>query len=122
MDIAEGILRTIGVTKRFDGVLALDSFDLCIAPGQVTAIIGPNGAGKTTLFHIASGFLRPDSGSVFFHDHDLTRFAPYKIARLGIARSFQDLRLIQRMSALDNVLLATSHHEAAFARQNCYLH
>jgi len=104
----EGLLRITGITKRFNGLLTLDSFDLCLPPNRITAIIGPNGAGKSTLFHIASGSLRPDSGTVFFRDKDLTRLAPYKIARLGVARTFQDMRLIQQMSVLDNVLLATS--------------
>lgn len=111
MDTGKSILRTTGVTKRFDGVVAVDTFDLCISANQIVAIIGPNGAGKTTLFHIATGFVTPDSGSISYRGEELTLLTPHRIARLGIARTFQDLRLIQRMSVLDNVLLATTRPE-----------
>ena len=72
----------------------------------VVAIIGPNGAGKTTLLNVTTGFLRPDGGRVVLGDRDITRLPPHTITRLGITRTFQDLRLIGGMSVLDNVLLA----------------
>lgn len=99
-------LRCENLSKSFDGVQALAhvSFDFA-APG-VVAIIGPNGAGKTTLLNVITGFLRPEAGQVFLVERELTRLAPHKIARLGIARTFQDLRLISQVSVLENVLVA----------------
>lgn len=111
MTLKQDIIEIHGLTKHFDGVLAVSELDLSVPRGLVTAIIGPNGAGKTTLFHMITGFLRPDKGSIHFKGHDLVRFAPYRVARLGIARTFQDLRLIRQMTLLDNVLLATSTSE-----------
>ena len=75
----------------------------------IAAIIGPNGAGKTTLLNVLTGFLRADVGRCYWGDRDISRFAPHKIARLGIARTFQDLRLIQQVPVLENVMLARPH-------------
>jgi ABC-type branched-subunit amino acid transport system ATPase component len=100
------ILRCDKVTKSFDGVQALAGVSLEFAGEGLTAIIGPNGAGKTTLVNVLTGFIRPDSGRCFLDERETTRLAPYKIARLGIARTFQDLRLILQVPVLDNVLLA----------------
>jgi ABC-type branched-subunit amino acid transport system ATPase component len=72
----------------------------------IVAIIGPNGAGKTTLLNVLTGFLRPNAGRCFLDERELTRMPPYRISRLGIARTFQDLRLISQVSVLENVLLA----------------
>ena len=99
-------LRCEGLTKSFDAVYALKSVTLQFPSSGVVAIIGPNGAGKTTLLNVLTGFLKPDAGKCFLGDIELTSLPPHKIARLGIARSFQDLRLISRTSTLDNVLLA----------------
>jgi ABC-type branched-subunit amino acid transport system ATPase component len=92
--------------KSFGGIVALDDVNLSIPDKAITAIVGPNGAGKTTLVNIMSGYLRPDGGSCLFGTRDVTHLPPYKIARLGVARSFQSLRLIQEVSVLDNMLLA----------------
>lgn len=100
------ILRCEKVTKTFDGVQAMAGISFGLPSEGITAIIGPNGAGKTTLINVLTGFLRADSGKTFFGDRDITRLAPHKIARLGIARTFQDLRLILQVPALDNVMLA----------------
>lgn len=99
-------LRCEGLRKSFDGVQALADADLQLPPSGIIAIIGPNGAGKTTLLDVLTGFVRPDSGRCYFGECDITNLAPYKIARLGIARAFQDLRLITQVSTLDNVLTA----------------
>lgn len=93
------------VTKHFNGVCALDNLSLEIHESSITAIIGPNGAGKTTLFDILSGFLRADAGSVLFNSTSIDQLPPYQIARLGIGRSFQRIRLFPQMTALENVLL-----------------
>jgi ABC-type branched-subunit amino acid transport system ATPase component len=98
-------LAVEGVSKAFGGLRAVDDLSLRIEPGRVTAIIGPNGAGKTTLFNILTGYLHPDQGQVRYGGHDLTRLRPFEIARLGIARSFQDVRVFSRMTVLENVVL-----------------
>lgn len=99
-------LRCESLSKSFDGVHALTDFQ-CVFPSTgVVAIIGPNGAGKTTLINVLTGFLRPDAGRALIDDQEITRLAPYRIARLGVSRTFQDLRLVLQVPALENVLLA----------------
>ncbi|MCA1644824.1 MAG: ATP-binding cassette domain-containing protein [Chloroflexi bacterium] len=83
-----------------------------IEPRRVTAIIGPNGAGKTTVFNMLTGYLHPDKGKIFYGSHDLTRLRPFEVARLGIARSFQDVRVFSRMTVLENVVLAIQGGDA----------
>ncbi|WP_114911287.1 ABC transporter ATP-binding protein [Acidibrevibacterium fodinaquatile] len=101
------LLAVRGLTRRFGGIAAVDGVDLDLAPGIITALVGPNGAGKTTLFNLITGHLAPDAGHVTLSGQAIGRRAPHTIARLGIARSFQDLRLFTRMSVADNVLAAT---------------
>jgi ABC-type branched-subunit amino acid transport system ATPase component len=100
------ILRCEHLSKSFGGTRALADVSLEFPSSGVIAIIGPNGAGKTTLLHTLTGFLRPDHGRVLLDNSDLTRQPPHRIARLGIARTFQDLRLISQVTVLENVLLA----------------
>lgn len=95
-----------GLCKSFGGVAALDGISLQVPPATITAVIGPNGAGKTTLFNTICGFLRPDAGRVVLGGHPITRMRPYQVARLGVARTFQDLRLVLHISPLENVMLA----------------
>ena len=99
-------LRCNGLLKCFDGVRALADVSLQLPASGVSAIIGPNGAGKTTLLNIWTGFLRPDAGRCFLGNRETTVLATHQIARLGVGRTFQDLRLILQVSVLDNVLLA----------------
>jgi ABC-type branched-subunit amino acid transport system ATPase component len=99
-------LRCEGLSKSFDGVQALVNVSLEFPSSGIVAIIGPNGAGKTTWLNQTTGFLRPDAGKCFLGDCELTRLPAHKIARLGIARTFQDLRLISQVSVLENVLVA----------------
>ena len=99
-------LRCENLSKSFDGIHALRDVGLEFPSSGIAAIIGPNGAGKTTLLNVLTGFLRPEGGCCLFGDRNITRLAPHRIAQLGIARTFQDLRLIQQVSALDNVMLA----------------
>jgi ABC-type branched-subunit amino acid transport system ATPase component len=100
------MLRCEHIFKSFDGVHAVSDVSVHLDMLGVVGLIGPNGAGKTTLFNILTGFLRADSGRVWFGQTEITRLPPYRIAQLGICRSFQDLRLIRRLSVLENVLLA----------------
>ena len=99
------------LSRSFDGVHALRNVTFQFPSEGIIAIIGPNGAGKTTLINVLTGFVRPDSGRVSLRERDLTRLAPHKIARLGIARTFQDLRLISRLSVIDNVLVAAPNQK-----------
>lgn len=100
------ILRCEGLCRSFDGVRALQDVQLELPASGIVAIIGPNGAGKTTLINVITGFLRSQAGRVSLDDCHLNLLPPHKIARLGIARTFQDLRLISQVSVIENVLLA----------------
>ncbi len=100
------VLSIINVNKKFDGTVALDNFSLEILRDSITGIIGPNGAGKTTLFNAITGFLSLDSGKIIYNSKNLSRMPSCKIARAGIARTFQQLRLITRMTVQDNILLS----------------
>ncbi len=101
-------LAITGLTKHFGGVPALADVSVVAEPGCVTALIGPNGAGKTTLINCLTGVLQADGGSIRFEARELCGLSAYRIARLGIARTFQNLRLFPRLSALDNVLCGLS--------------
>ena len=94
----------------FPGRTVLAGVDLRLPPATITCLMGGNGSGKTTLFNLLTGFLRPDSGSIRLDDTELIRRAPYQINRLGVARTFQDLRLIGKLSVRENLLLALPDH------------
>jgi ABC-type branched-subunit amino acid transport system ATPase component len=99
----EALLRTERVTKRFGGFVAVGDVTTSVHEGEIVAFVGPNGAGKTTLFNVMTNMVAPTSGSVYFKGQDLTRQPPHKVARLGIGRTFQDVRLFDEMTAWDNV-------------------
>ena len=103
----EPLLTIESVSKRFGGLLAVDKVSLEIKPGGITALIGPNGAGKTTLFAIISGFLAPDGGRVLFDGADVTGEPPYKLARRGIARTFQIVQPFARLTVRENIAMGT---------------
>jgi len=100
------VLTVQGLWKSFDGVRALEGFSCAVGRAEIVGLIGPNGAGKTTLFNVLSGFLPADRGNAVFRGISLTRRPAHEIARIGIARTFQDLRLIRQLSVLDNVMLS----------------
>lgn len=102
----EELVRCVGLCKRFGGTRALDNVDLALPSCGIVAIVGPNGAGKSTLLDVITGFVRPDAGRCLVGGHDVTNLAPYRIARLGIARTFQDVRLARQLSVTDNLLAA----------------
>jgi branched-chain amino acid transport system ATP-binding protein len=97
------LLALEGVTRRFGGLVAVDSVDLSVTQGGVTAIIGPNGAGKTTLFHMISGFQTPNAGRIVLDGEDITGLPPEKIAAHGLIRTFQLVQLFRDLSAIENV-------------------
>lgn len=99
------LLEVREVSKRFGGLRALADVSFAVDPGRVTGLIGPNGAGKTTLFHVVCGYLPRDAGEIRFEGRPIGALPPDRIARLGIARTFQDLKLFRRLTVLDNVLL-----------------
>ena len=98
-----------GLAKRFGGIIAVNGMDLRLREGQITALVGPNGAGKTTVFNLLTGALPADEGDVFLRGAKITGLGPDRVAALGMVRSFQDVRLIGRMTALHNVMLAVPH-------------
>jgi branched-chain amino acid transport system ATP-binding protein len=104
--MAENLLATSGLTKRFGGLVAVNEVALAVEPGEILAVIGPNGAGKTTLVAALSGELRPDAGTIRFAGADISRLGPSRRAALGIARSFQITSVFREFTALDNVALA----------------
>ncbi len=99
----DNILVLKNVTKRFGGLVAVDDVSINIKRGEIFALIGPNGAGKTTLFNNVTGLFKPTSGHVILNGKDITGSRPHEVARLGIARTFQNIRLFDYMSCLDNV-------------------
>jgi branched-chain amino acid transport system ATP-binding protein len=99
------LLEASGLTKRFGGVVAVNAVDLAVAEGEVFGLIGPNGAGKTTLINVISGQARADGGTVRFAGADVTRLRPDQLARRGIARTFQAIRLFKGLTVLENVRL-----------------
>ncbi|MDQ1425492.1 MAG: branched-chain amino acid transport system ATP-binding protein livM [Acidimicrobiaceae bacterium] len=103
------VLETEGVTKRFGGITAAEDLHIELRKGTITALVGPNGAGKTTVFNLLTGFIPPDAGSVKLNGVELVGLNPDRVARMGLVRSFQDVRLFGRITVLQNVLLAVQH-------------
>jgi len=106
-----GLLEVRGLSKSFRGLRALDDYSLDLQPLTIHGVIGPNGAGKTTLFHLLSGFLRPSSGTVHFDGHEITGSPAYRVARLGIGRTFQNIRLFGDLSVIDNVIVSIQRRQ-----------
>ena len=104
--MSEAELSVRGITVRFGGHVALSDVDLDAEPGAVTGLIGPNGAGKTTLFNVVCGLLRPTQGVVRLGGRDVTRLAPYKRGRAGLARTFQRLELFTLLTVRGNIRVA----------------
>ncbi|GAA2853515.1 metal-dependent hydrolase [Actinoplanes cyaneus] len=100
------ILTVSAVTMRFRGLKALDEVSLTVAPGEIRGVVGPNGSGKTTLFNVISGLYRPTGGRVEFLGRDLTGSSPYRLARAGMSRTFQNLRLFGDLTVEENILVA----------------
>ncbi len=105
------VLSARGITKMFGGVTAASNLDIDLRKGTITALVGPNGAGKTTVFNLLTGFIPPDAGSVTLDGVELVGLSPDRIARMGVVRSFQDVRLIARISCLQNVMMAVQDQD-----------
>ncbi len=99
------ILQVSGLSRSFGGLRAIDDVGFAAEEHKITAVIGPNGAGKTTLFNLISGSLLPDGGRVVFDGEDITGMKPFRVARRGIARTFQTVKLSRHMTALENVMI-----------------
>ncbi len=99
------LLRVVGVVMRFGGLYALRGVDLTVYPQEIVGLIGPNGAGKTTLFNVISGFLRPSAGEVHFDGRPVQGWPPYRLARLGLVRTFQITRPFRRLTVEENVMI-----------------
>lgn len=106
-----GLLQIDRLSKRFGRLQAVNDLNISIEAGKITGLIGPNGAGKTTLFNLITGVLNPDSGRIAFNSRDITHLKPYQIARLGIGRSWQLIRIFSKMTALENLMIAANLKE-----------
>jgi branched-chain amino acid transport system ATP-binding protein len=100
------ILEAVDVRKEFGGLIAVNDVDFVIPRGMIVSLIGPNGAGKTTFFNILTGVYKPTAGGVYFEGQPITGLPPHIVTTLGMARTFQNIRLFKNMTALENVLVA----------------
>jgi branched-chain amino acid transport system ATP-binding protein len=103
--VPDELLLTEALRKEFGGLVAVDDVDFAVPTGSIVSLIGPNGAGKTTFFNMLTGVYVPTAGRVVFNGEDLTRKPPHAFTERGIARTFQNIRLFQNMTALENVLV-----------------
>jgi branched-chain amino acid transport system ATP-binding protein len=103
--MTQAAIYSRGITKRFGGLTAIDNIDLIVPEHSISSIIGPNGAGKTTLFNCVSGFYVPDKGEIHFFGQPIEGFPTHKISELGIARTYQNIRLFSEMTAIENILV-----------------
>jgi branched-chain amino acid transport system ATP-binding protein len=106
------LLETRGLSKTFGGLKAVQDVDLRVDANRIVSVIGPNGAGKTTFFNCLSGIYRPDGGAILLDGRDITGRAPHQVCKLGMSRTFQNIRLFPEMSVLENVLVAQFQHRS----------
>ena len=109
--MSNNLISVNNLKKSFGGLKAVDVQELSFKEGELTSIIGPNGAGKTTFFDLISGFQNADSGSIFLKDKDISNAQPYKIARMGMVRTFQLTKVFDRMTVMENLLFSGSNIE-----------
>src|SRR5438552_11067452 len=103
--MAQPLLQTYALRKEFGGLVAVDDVDFLVPEGSIVSLIGPNGAGKTTFFNMLTGVYKPTTGAVVFAGEDMTGKPPHAFTQRGIGRTFQNIRLFQNMTALENVLV-----------------
>ena len=116
------ILECRGIERRFGGIVAVTGVDMVIQPQEIFGLVGPNGSGKTTLTNAITGFYPPNVGSIRLAGNDITGTAPHKVAKLGVARTFQNLALFNGMSVLDNILLGRHIHMNPGVFRTCLLY
>ncbi len=104
------ILTANNMTKRFGGLMAVDTLDVAIEEHSIHSIIGPNGAGKTTFFNCVTGFYKPEVGSLLFDNHSLVGLLPDRIVQMGISRTYQNIRLFPNLTATENILVGIHSH------------
>src|SRR5690606_18382357 len=104
--MSEALLKVSGLTMRFGGLLAVDSVGFEVQRDEVFAIIGPNGAGKTTVFNCVGGFYKPTAGDIIMDGKPITGLPSHKVARHGLVRTFQNVRLFKQLTVLENLLVA----------------
>lgn len=104
------LLEVFGLSKSFGGLRAIDDLDFAVPSGMIKSVIGPNGAGKTTLFNLISGVFPPDAGRILFGSEHLEKIRLHEVARRGIARTYQHIRLFPRMTVLENVMIGRHRH------------
>ena len=114
------ILKVAGLTKNFGGLRAVHNIDLELYPGDLAGLIGPNGAGKTTVFNLITGVYVPTSGNIIFNAQEISGLAPHVINQMGIARTFQNIRLFPNLTVLENVCIAY-HSHAGYSMQDAVL-
>ncbi len=103
------LLEAKGVSKRFGGLIAVDTLDYTVETRSINSIIGPNGAGKTTFFNVVTGYYKPTTGKVLFDGREISGLRPNRLTRIGIGRTFQTIRLFNNLTALENVLIGMHH-------------
>jgi branched-chain amino acid transport system ATP-binding protein len=116
MRLDEIVIRTVGVTKRFGGLKAIDNLTMELHHGEILGIIGPNGAGKTTLFNLITGFIRPTTGKIFYKGTDTTTLKPSAKAKRGLVRTFQNTVLFSSQTVLENVNIGHQMSAEGFCR------
>lgn len=116
------VLSIENVTKKFGGLTALGNVSFKVDEGEIVGLIGPNGAGKTTLFNVITGFYKPENGRVVYREKNITGWPPYKVTRLGIARTFQIVKPLANLTVLENVLVGafTGYEERKEAIEKAY--
>ncbi|WP_028587827.1 ABC transporter ATP-binding protein [Desulfocurvus vexinensis] len=113
------LLEIQGLTQKFGGLQAVSDFNIAIEKGSLVGLIGPNGAGKTTIFNLTSGFYQPTEGTITFDGVNTKGLKPHKVTALGVARTFQNIRLWHDMSVLDNIRIA-QHYRMGYSLWDCF--
>ncbi|MBR1149368.1 ABC transporter ATP-binding protein [Bradyrhizobium sp. JYMT SZCCT0428] len=114
--MASTVLEIKGLVRAFGGLVAVNALDMTVGSGEIVGLLGPNGSGKTTALNLVSGVLRPDSGAIHFAGHDIAGMATHRIARLGLGRTFQLVRVLDGMNCAENVRAGLAFHPARLAR------